>query len=98
MRLSLRRRLQLGLAALAVALALLSTAAVLSLNRLGGAIGLILRENYVSVIACEDMKEAFERQDSAAQLASTGREDIGLPMLARHRPLFEDAFRREENN
>src|SRR5580704_14652324 len=95
---SLRTRLRLGLGAIAVALALLSAAAVLSLNRLGGAISTILRENYASVVACEDMKEALERQDSAAQFASSGREDIAGPMLRDHRRAFAAAFAREASN
>src|SRR6202034_1305622 len=61
---AVRGRLRLGLGAIAVALALLSAAAVLSLNRLGGAVATILKENYASVIACEEMKEALERLDS----------------------------------
>ena len=46
-------------------------AAVASLDRLGGAVSTILRENYASVILCEKMKEALEREDSAALFAAT---------------------------
>jgi signal transduction histidine kinase len=95
---SLRTRLRLGLAAIAVALALLSAAAVLSLNRLGGAVATILRENYASVVACEQMKEALERQDSAAQFASSGREDVAGTMLRDHRGAFDQAFAAEAGN
>ena len=95
---SLHTRLRLGLGAIAVALALLSAAAVLSLNRLGGAVATILRENYASVVACENMKEAIERQDSAAQFASSGREDIARPMLLDHRRAFAAAFAAEADN
>ena len=95
---SLHTRLRLGLGAIAVALALLSAAAVLSLNRLGGAVATILKENYASVIACEQMKEALERQDSAAQFASSGREDIARPMLHDHRRAFAAAFAAEAAN
>jgi len=98
MRSSLQTRLRVGLVAVAVALALLSASAVLALNRLGGAIATILKENYASVVACEDMKEALERLDSAAQFASSGREDIGTPMLLAHRPAFAEAFGREAAN
>src|SRR5580698_10295405 len=98
MRSSLHTRLRLGLGAIAVAVALLAAAAVLSLNRLGGAVATILRENYASVVACENMKEALERQDSAAQFASSGREDIALPMLAEHRRGFGMAFATEAAN
>jgi signal transduction histidine kinase len=95
---SLHRRLRLGFAAIAAAFALLSIAAVASLDRLGGAIATILRENYASVVLCEQMKEALERQDSAALFAATGRRDIAAPMLAENRARFEEALGREEHN
>jgi two-component system, NtrC family, sensor histidine kinase KinB len=96
MRSSLHTRLRVGLGAIAVALALLSIAAVLSLNRLGGAIETVLKENYVSVVASEDMKEALERLDSAALFAGTGREDIAGPMLQKNRKAFVDALAVEQ--
>jgi len=95
---SLRSRLFRALAvvgATLVAVCGLSTAAV---NQLGGAIGLILRENYVSVIACQEMNEALERQDSAALFSATGRSDIAGPILAQHRAGFARAFAREAGN
>lgn len=98
MRFSLRNRLRFGLAAIAIAIALLAAAAVLSLTRLGGAVEAILRENYASVIACEQMKEAIERQDSAALFASSGREDIAVPLLLANRRGFEEAFATEAAN
>ncbi|MEO7331963.1 MAG: HAMP domain-containing protein, partial [Minicystis sp.] len=98
MRSSLRTRLQLGLGAIAVAVALLALAAVLALDRLGSAVSTILKENYASVVACEQMKEALERQDSAVQFASSGREDIARPMLESNRRAFDEAFTREAQN
>lgn len=97
-RTSLRTRLRLGLGAMVAALAILSVAAVLSLNRLGGAVATILRENYASVILCEQMKEALERQDSAALFAAVGHERIADPMLAQNRRSFDAAFARESAN
>jgi len=96
--LSLHARLRLGLGAIAVAFALLSFAAVLSLDRLGGAVATILRENYASVVLCEQMKEALEREDSAALFAATGRRDIAAPMLEQNRRSFSDALAAEERN
>jgi len=95
---SLRTRLRLGLAAIPAAVALLSAAAVLSLDRLGGAVSTLLRENYVSVVACEQMKEALDRQDSAALFAAIGRDDIAGPILEIHRRGFQQAFGREAAN
>lgn len=96
--LSLDARLRLGLGAIAFAFALLSFAAVASLDRLGGAVSTILRENYASVVLCEQMKEALEREDSAALFAATGRRDIAAPMLEQNRASFALAFAAEARN
>jgi signal transduction histidine kinase len=95
---SLKTRLRVGFAAIAAALALLAVAAVVSLDRLGGAVATILRENYDSTVLCEQMKEALERQDSAALFAATGRRDIAAPMLAKNREGFARALRAEDAN
>lgn len=90
-RASLRGRLvRLGLAMAATVL-VVSVLSTLALDRLGGAVGLILRENYASVVACQEMNEALERQDSGALFVASGRVDIGTPMLTDHRRKFEGA-------
>src|SRR5690348_4831793 len=95
---SLRARVTLGFAVITLILAVVSVVAVSSLTRLGDAIATILRENYRSVIACEAMKEALDRQDSAAQFASTGHDEIARPMLATRRADFSQAFGVEAHN
>jgi PAS domain S-box-containing protein len=96
--LSLRQRLRLGLMILAALLALVSIAAVASLNRLGSAVATLLRENYLSVVACEQMKEALERQDSAAIFAAAGRDEVARPILTAQRPTFRASFDVEAAN
>jgi len=98
MMLSLRARLRLGLAVLAAIVALLAIAATASINRLGGAIATILRENYLSVVTSERMLEALERQDSAALFAAVGRADIARKLMVEHRPAFRAAFAVEAGN
>jgi signal transduction histidine kinase/HAMP domain-containing protein len=95
---SIHGRLRLGFGAVAAAFVILAIAAVLSLDRLGGAVSTILRENYASVVLCEQMTAALERQDSAALFAATGRRDIAAPMLIANRRAFEEALAREEHN
>lgn len=95
---SLQRRLRLGLGAIALALSLIAVAAVASLSRLGGAVEVILRENYASTVLCERMKEALTRQDAAALFAASGRRDIAAPMLAQNREAFARALAGEEAN
>lgn len=98
MRLSLRARLRLGFAVLTATLLVLAIAAVAALNRLGSAIETILKENYASVLAADQMKEALERQDSGALFAASGREDVGRPLIETNRPAFSSALAREKAN
>ena len=95
---SLRARLFRALAVVGTTLIVLCALSTAAVTRLGGAIGLILRENYVSVLACQEMNEALERQDSAALFAASGRSDIAVPMLVQHRAGFAKAFAREASN
>jgi len=97
-RMSLRSRLFRALAVVGATLVVVCALSTAAVNRLGGAIGLILRENYVSVVACQEMNEALERQDSAALFSASGRGDIAGPLLAQHRAGFAKAFAREASN
>ncbi len=95
---SLRARLTLGLALIAAALLVMSAVALRSLHDLGGAVDRILRENYRSVIACGEMLDALERQDSAAMFAAAGRDDLARPMLRANRDAFARALAVEAGN
>ena len=97
-RVSLRGRVLRAIAVVGATLILLCALSTAAVTRLGGAIGLILRENYVSVVACQDMNEALERLDSAALFAASGRTDLAGPLLAEHRARFDKAFEREAHN
>jgi signal transduction histidine kinase len=72
--------------------------AIVLLSRLGGSIDVILRENYRSVIACEDMKEALERMDSGALFALAGHPEEGIALAATQGPRFEQALAVELGN
>src|ERR1700712_2298299 len=95
---SLRSRLIRALAAAFATLVVVCALSTAAVTRLGGAIGLILRENYVSVVACQEMNEALERQDSAVLFAASGRSDIADAMFLAHRAGFRKAFEREAHN
>ena len=74
MRLSLRRRILLTLTPLLLLLALLGGVGAILLERLGNRINAIMRENYDSVRAMEQLNEAVERIDSSFQFALAGKE------------------------
>jgi len=96
--LGLPTKLTLGFVALLAILIAMGVGSISLLDRLGGAIDVILRENYKSVIACEQMKEALERMDSGALFALAGEEPQGRSLVVQHRPNFEAALKTELGN
>ncbi len=95
---SIRTRLRLGLALLSLTLLVVSVASVLSLRRVGDAIESLLRENYPSILACDEMNEALERQDSAAFFRASGREHVGFDTIETYRKSFDSALHRAEGS
>jgi signal transduction histidine kinase len=95
---TLRQRIALTLIPLFVLLALLGGTGIVLLSRLGGSIDLILRENYVSVIAMKDLNEALERIDSSFQFTLAGRLDKGLPQYRDNWKLYLDHLHVEQEN
>lgn len=109
MPLSLRQRLMLTLLPLVILVALLGGAGALLLHRLGGSIDEILRENYESVVAMQNLKEALERIDSSFQFMLVARdmqdakerrqlEDNAKRQFADFRLRFDDSLKKEQNN
>ncbi len=66
--------------------------------RLGNNIDLILRENYRSVRASQDMKEALERMDSAQWFAIGGKLDLARRQDRENRAKFEASLKVEQRN
>ncbi len=72
-----------------------------SINRfkqLGKSIDVILRENYRSVIACQQMKEALERIDSGTLILLLGYEQEARGLIAKNIVHFKTALKMELNN
>ena len=72
--------------------------AVLLFNRLGGSIDVILRENYQSVLAGQQMKESSERMDSGLSFAMAGEERRGRDLFNENVPVFQESLKKELNN
>jgi PAS domain S-box-containing protein len=83
MSLTLRHRIFFTLLPVLLLLAVVGSAGVALLLRLGNSINEILRENYASVIAMEKLNESLERIDSSFQMAMSGRDDPDLLQKAR---------------
>lgn len=95
---TLRTRLFLGIAPLLAIMIGLGLWAVLMFSQLGGNIDVILRENYGSVLAAQNMKESLERMDSALLFAIGGQEDRAKAQFGRFRPEFERNLTFERGN
>lgn len=95
---SLRTQLLASHLALVALMALVMLGAVVNFFRLGRSIDRILEDNYKSVIAAQTMKEALERQDSAATFFLAGQVDKARKQYRENRPKFESAYTIESTN
>ncbi len=93
---SIRSRLRIGLFLLIAALAVVAMTSLSSLRRLTSALEALLRENYPSILACDDMSEALAAYDSAAFFRASGREHVGFGPIEVHKREFDLALVRAE--
>jgi NtrC-family two-component system sensor histidine kinase KinB len=96
--LGVRGKLLLGFGGLLALLTLVGVQSTIWISRLGGSVAVILRENYDSVVACQQMKEALERMDSGALFALAGDPERGRQLAAANAPLFVKALDAELRN
>jgi signal transduction histidine kinase len=94
----MKRRLLFWLCPILVLFIGVGLYAVLLFNRLGGSIDVILRENYQSVLAGQQMKESSERMDSGLSFALAGEEQRGRQLFNENVPVFQEALKKELNN
>ena len=96
--LGIRQKLSLGFGGLLVIILVIGFQSIVLLTELGGSIDVILRENYRSVVACQEMKEALERIDSGILFVLLGYEQKGLGLLTQNETAFRTALKVELNN
>ena len=96
--LGLRQKISLGFSALLVIIIVIGTQSILHLSKLGASIDVILRENYQSVIACQQMKEALERIDSGVLFVLLGHTQEGNELVNSNQAAFEKSLQVELNN
>ena len=96
--LGIRQKLSLGFGGLLIIILIIGVQSIIQLTRLGVSIDVILRENYRSVIACQEMKEALERMDSGILFALLGYSQEGTEFIRKNESVFENALQTELNN
>jgi len=96
--LGLRQKLSLGFGGLLLIILIIGIQSIVYLTRLGESIDVILRENYRSVIACQQMKEALERMDSGILFELLGYTQKGDELIRKNELVFEMALQVELNN
>lgn len=96
--LGLRQKLLLGFGGLLLIIGLIGIQSITKVTSLGDAINVILKENYQSVIACQNMKDSLERMDSGALFILSGYEKGGREAIDGNVPVFEKALHIELNN
>ncbi|HEY5706645.1 MAG TPA: ATP-binding protein [Terrimicrobiaceae bacterium] len=94
----MKRRIFLGLAPIFVLIVAMGAYAVLLFTKLGTRVDVILRENFRSVLAGQQMKEAAERMDSGLFFSLVGEEQRGRDLYSRNLPVFKEALKTESGN
>ena len=95
---SLSRKLAISYGLLIIILLAVSAWSVHHLARLGTSIDKILVNNYKSILAAENMKEALEREDSSAMFFIAGHPDKARTQLNSSSERFNHEFQIAANN
>jgi len=94
----IRQKLMLGFGGLLVIVAVIGVLTMLQISDLGQAIDVILKENYHSVVACQEMKESLERIDSGILFTLAGNEAEGNRLITEYTSKFYVALEAELDN
>ncbi|MGE5258213.1 MAG: ATP-binding protein, partial [Hyphomicrobiales bacterium] len=78
--------------------AIIGALTIAQIRHLGEAIDVILRENYRSVLACQEMKESLERTDSGVLFSFLGAEVEGQRLIDASMQQFSKALETEMSN
>ncbi|NTU59318.1 MAG: HAMP domain-containing protein [Chlorobiaceae bacterium] len=98
MKIGIRQKLLLGLSGMLVIVMAISFMTIRQIDELGTTLAIVLKQNYLSVVACQDMKEALESIDRVVLDSFLGNHDDGMRMVSEHKAKFNDALDRELHN
>jgi two-component system, NtrC family, sensor histidine kinase KinB len=94
----LRQKISLGFGGLLLIILIIGGQSIVQFRELGQSIDVILRENYRSVAACQEMKEAIERMDSGILFVLLGHDGEGRKLIRANEERFGKALQAELNN
>jgi NtrC-family two-component system sensor histidine kinase KinB len=94
----LRQKISLGFGGLLLIILIIGGQSIVQFRELGQSIDVILRENYRSVAACQEMKEAIERMDSGILFVLLGHDREGRKLIRANEERFGKALQVELNN
>lgn len=94
----IRRKLILAFGSLLGIVILNGILTITQIETLRDAIDVILKENYQSVVACQDMKESIERMDSGLLFSLAGKEAEGALLVEKFKAEFLSGLNRELGN
>ena len=94
----IRQKLLLGFGGLLLIVAAMGVLTIRQIDALGGAIDVILRQNYRSVVACQEMTESLGHIDSGILFIIAGHDDEGMNTIRKSTLNFQNALRVELGN
>lgn len=94
----IRQKLILGFGSLLAVVVVIAGLTLSQIDGLGKAIDVILKENYRSVVACQEMKESLERMDSGILFTLSGNETEGNHLIEQYTTVFRAALDVELGN
>jgi NtrC-family two-component system sensor histidine kinase KinB len=94
----IRQKLMVGFGGLLAVVAVVGALTMGQIDDLGRAIDVILKQNYRSVVACQDMKESLERIDSGILFTLADNEVQGNHLIKEYSPEFRAALDVELGN
>jgi signal transduction histidine kinase len=95
---SLRHKLAFGFGGLLAIIAVIGTLTISQIDQLGSAIDVILKQNYRSVTASQEMKEALDRMDSDILFSFTDHHETGSGNFGNTEQKFRQALKVELGN
>ncbi len=94
----IRQKLALGFGGLLAIVVVIGLLTMSRIKELGYAVDVILKENYLSVVACQDMKETLERIDSGVLFTLAGNNKEGITLINDNKIKFRAALKAEFGN